>query len=346
VTKLRLAFVHEYRDRHGRLRRYFRRKGQRQVPLPGLPGSAEFMAAYQMALGGSPAPQLPKQSHGTIDGLVTGFYRSAEFSNLAASSQKTYRAVLEDLREVHGDRLVHDLPPAKARKLIEHIGATRPGLANLTRSIFHRLFAYAIEIELRHDNPFSNVPRYRTGTLHTWTDQEISAFEKRWPLGTRERLVFALLLYTAQRGSDVVRMRRSDISGGAIRVVQQKTATSNDDQLLIAIHPALARVLKAGPASGVYLIGDEHGRPIGRQTLTRIIRLAAKAAGLPQRCVPHGLRKAALRRLAEHGSTTKEIAAVSGHRTLAEVERYTKRADQARLSQAAINRLPDDEHGE
>jgi integrase len=55
----------------------------------------------------------------------------------------------------------------------------------------------------------------------------------------------------------------------------------------------------------------------------------------------HGLRKAAFRRLAEAGSTTKQIAAVSGHRSLAEIERYTARADQAGLAQSAIAKLPD-----
>jgi len=69
-----------------------------------------------------------------------------------------------------------------------------------------------------------------------------------------------------------------------------------------------------------------------------------KRAGLPPCCVAHGLRKAALRRLAEHGGTTKEIAAVSGHRSLSEIERYTARADQARLAQSAVAKLPDDEN--
>jgi integrase len=76
-----------------------------------------------------------------------------------------------------------------------------------------------------------------------------------------------------------------------------------------------------------------------------VLRAVKKAKLLP-RCTAHGLRKAALRRLAEVGSTTKEIAAVSGHRTLAEIERYTKRADQGRLSRRAIDRLPDDEDEE
>jgi integrase len=92
----------------------------------------------------------------------------------------------------------------------------------------------------------------------------------------------------------------------------------------------------------LFLICDQKGRPIRRETLTRLIKNAAKAAGLPPKCLPHGLRKAALRRLAERGSTTKEIASVSGHRSLKEIERYTEKASKAILSQAAIGRLPDE----
>jgi hypothetical protein len=45
------------------------------------------------------------------------------------------------------------------------------------------------------------------------------------------------------------------------------------------------------------------------------------------------------RRLAEGGATAKEIASVSGHKTSKEIERYTDKADQRRLSQAAMNKL-------
>jgi integrase len=63
------------------------------------------------------------------------------------------------------------------------------------------------------------------------------------------------------------------------------------------------------------------------------------AAGLPDRCVTHGLRKAAARRLAEAGCSANEIAAVTGHATLEEVARYTLAAEQKRLAQSAIKRL-------
>jgi integrase len=170
--------------------------------------------------------------------------------------------------------------------------------------------AFAVKIGLRSDNPVIGVDRYRLGSHHTWSDAEIAAYETHWPLGTRERLAFALLLYTGQRVGDVAKLKRSDISGGMIRLVQQKTGMP----LAIPIHPALERAMRAGPAKGVYLIGDHNGRPIAAASLTRLIRRAVGAAGLPDRCKPHGLRKAILRRLAEHGATAKQIAAVSGHK--------------------------------
>ena len=68
-------------------------------------------------------------------------------------------------------------------------------------------------------------------------------------------------------------------------------------------------------------------------------RIKSKDAGLPERCVTHGLHKAATRRLAEAGCSANEIAAITGHATLVEVSRYTKAAEQKRLAKAAIRRL-------
>ena len=132
-------------------------------------------------------------------------------------------------------------------------------------------------------------------------------------------------------------MQRLDIRKGVIHVIQGKTGA----ELYIALHSALERALKASPSNGLYLIGDKAGRPIKRARLTVLMRAAIKAAGLPDEWVPHGLRKAMQRRLAEHGATAKELQAISGHATLKETERYTKAAEQARLARAAISRLPD-----
>jgi integrase len=336
MTKIRLSYVHEYRDRHGKLRRYVRRPGSRSVILPGLPGTPEFMQAYQDAMSGPVLrPRAPKA--GTLAALAAEFFSSTEFANLKPSSQATYRLALAPILELDGHRLVRDLPTDKARKIIQEIGAKRPAMANLTRAVLRRMFSFAITIGQRRDNPFEGTLKYKIGAHHTWTDAELDAYEKRWPLGSRERLAYDVLLYTAQRVGDVVRMQRSHIRNGVIAVEQEKTGA----EVFVPLHPALARSIKAGPSKGLYLIGDSNGRPIARRTLSVLIAKAAKAAGLSAECVAHGLRKAALRRLAEHGATSKEMQAVSGHKSLAEIERYTHKADQQRLARTAIGTLPD-----
>ena len=132
-------------------------------------------------------------------------------------------------------------------------------------------------------------------------------------MGTRQRLAYALLLYTGQRVGDVARMRRADIVDGELHVIQEKTGA----ELHLPIVPDLERAMKAYPANGLALIGAPNGRPMTRRGLSAMMRDAIKEAGLPAKCVSHGLRKAAMRRLAEGGKTDKQIAAVSGHKTLA-----------------------------
>ena len=87
-----------------------------------------------------------------------------------------------------GNRSVRDMPSHAARKLIEEIGETRPGMANLTRSVLHKFMAYVVKGGLRKDNPIATVDSYKLGSIHCWTNAELKAYEKQWSLGTRERL--------------------------------------------------------------------------------------------------------------------------------------------------------------
>ena len=83
MTSIRLPYIQEYRDRYGKVRRYFRRPGFKRVTLPGTPGSPQFMAAYEAALSSERPTIGRKHKDGTIGDLVAGFYRSAAFENLA-----------------------------------------------------------------------------------------------------------------------------------------------------------------------------------------------------------------------------------------------------------------------
>jgi integrase len=235
VAVIRLPYVNTNTDRHGTVRRYFRKRGCKPVALPGTPGSAEFMDAYRAALG-EPAARIARQGPGTVGALICDYLQSPAFSNLKPASQRAYRIVLDRFGTQHGHRMVHDMPRAKVAAYIQDIGAEKPGMANLTRKVLRKVLAHAVRTGYRKDNPVTEIDAYKGGTRHTWTESELAAYERRWALGTRERLAYALLLYTGQPGGDVVKMRRSDISGGAIGVVQEKTGTA----LSLPIHPQLA----------------------------------------------------------------------------------------------------------
>jgi integrase len=329
VAVLKLRYVNEYRDRQGKLRRYFRRGGKRAI-LPGEVGSDEFMAAYQACLADD-KPVRTGKVEGSLGLLIPEYYGSRPFHDLKKSSQKVYRYALEPIAKAHGHRTAQ-ITHKQASKLIEEIGAQKPGMANLTKSVLQKLFKYAVKAGWRDDNPIIGIDRFKAGKHHTWTEGELRTFEARWPLGTRQRLAYALLLYTGQRVGDVAKMVRADIVDGELHVIQDKTGA----ELHLPIVPDLDRAMKAYPANGLALIGAPNGRPMTRPGLSAMMRNAIKEAGLPAKCVSHGLRKAALRRLAEGGKTGKQIAAVSGHKTLREIERYTDAADQRRLAQDAL----------
>ena len=85
-------FVHGFVDRHGKPRFYFRRRGLKQVPLPGLPHSTEFMDAYQIALGTEHRIEInaSRSVPGTINALVVSYYKSDAWKNgLEEETRKT-----------------------------------------------------------------------------------------------------------------------------------------------------------------------------------------------------------------------------------------------------------------
>src|SRR6185503_1699168 len=88
------------------------------------------------------------------------------------------------------------------------------------------------------------------------------------------------------------------------------------------------------------LVGDANGRPRKRAALSALMRKSIELSGVSKRWVSHCLRKAAMRVLAESDAMANQIASISGHKTLKEVERYTKAADQKKMARVAMGKVP------
>jgi integrase len=246
MSIVRLKYVDRFKDRHGRIRYYFRKgKGARKA-LPGKPGSDDFMIAYQAALDGetSVLGARSRGAAGTFARLVQDYYGSPNFLAMSASTQRNYQLVIDRLvrDENIGHRLVAQMTRQHVQQIIGRRAAT-PGAAHDLLKKIKILLHFAIDNGWRKDDPTIRLKSFRLGEFHTWTEEEIAQFEAHWPIGTRERTAFALLVFTGQRASDVKSMSWADQDKTAIRVVQRKTGA----KLWVPLHPALAQVFWLGP---------------------------------------------------------------------------------------------------
>jgi len=319
--------------RDGRAYYYLRRRGFPRVRLPGLPWSPSFMAAYESALAGPrTAVGAGRVKPGSVAAVVAEYFDSQSFfTSKSPGTQRMRRGILERFRARYGDRPFALLPAEWIELLLDE---KPPHAARSWLATLRSLCQFAVKRRYVRTDPTANIKQraIKGDGFHTVTEEEIAQFEAHYPIGSKARLALALLLYTGQRRSDVVRMGRQHIRDGVLTVKQQKTGIT----LAIPVHPHLQTVLDATPSEHLTFLVTATGKPYGGNAFTEQFRKWCDAAGLPQRCKPHGLRKAACRRLAEAGCSANEIMAISGHATMKELVRYTKAADQARLARNAL----------
>lgn len=330
-------FVHVYRDRHGKMRIYLNKPGQPKAPLPGPLNSPAFFEAYAKAIAGVklPAPAPSCAAKNSMAGLIELYLKSPAYRGLAESSRNTYRRQLDKFREDHGTKPVEGF----GRKHVMHIlgkMVDRPEAANTLLKRLKVLMSFAVDMDMIPHNPLAGLKGFKSDSegFHTWTEDEIAAFEARHPIGSKARLAMTLMLCTGQRRSDAVRMGWQHVKDGMITVRQQKTKAT----LEIPIHPDLQAVLDQTPKKNLTFLLTEYGRPFSANGFGNWMRDRCDEAELGA-CSSHGLRKACARRLAEAGCSNQEIKAITGHETEAEVTRYTKAADQKKLAQHAMGKL-------
>src|SRR5262245_17128856 len=136
-----------------------------------------------------------------------------------------------------------------------------PGAANSVLQKIKVLLHFAVDNNWRKDDPTLRIKKFAKGEFHTWTEEELDQFERKWPIDSTERLAYALLLYTGQRRSDVVTMSWADVQGGTICVVPLKTKRTSGVKLWIPIHPALAEVLEACDRDEGTILQTAYGQP-------------------------------------------------------------------------------------
>lgn len=339
MAKLKLPrYVKAARNRHGALYYYLRRPGYALVRLPGSPYSTAFMDAYDAAMAGQEREPIgaSRTKPGTFNALRVAYYGSAEFKILGGSTQATYRRWIDSFCEKNGGNPAAALRRTDVQKMVDSKAAT-PAAANNLLRMLRMLTRFAIDRRLLREDPTRGVKpvKYRTEGFRTWSEADISTFEKAHPVGSRARLALALLLYTGVRRSDVVKLGPQNIRGEAIHLRAQKTGA----YLAIPVHPVLRAVIDATPTGHLTFLVAQGAKSFSPAGFTNWFRDCCVEAGLEPGLAPHGLRKAMCRRLAEAGATTLQIMSITGHKAVDEIETYVRAASQQRLAQDAMAKI-------
>jgi integrase len=172
---------------------------------------------------------------------------------------------------------------------------------------------------------------------HTWTVSEVTQFESYYPIGTKARLALALLVFTGQRRSDVIRFGRQNVQGDTIKFTQFKGRKKKPRELELPILPVLQQIIDASSTGELIFLVNDLNRPFSDAGFGNWFHDRCIEAGVPGRA--HGLRKTAATIAAENGATTHELMAIFGWMTLEMAERYTRAANQKILARHAMHRL-------
>jgi integrase/recombinase XerD len=212
-------------------------------------------------------------------------------------------------------------------------------MANKRLKALRAIFAWGGE-SLDLENPTIGVKLAKSNSSghHSWSMQEVHQFEERHPVGSMARLALSLLLYTACRREDVIRFGPQHISNGRLKYTQAKNEHRNPVHMDIPVHPDLTAIIAKTQIQHLTFLTTERGNPFSNAYFGNWFRRRCNEAGL-QHCSAHGLRKATAARLAERGATPHEIMAITGHKNLREVERYTRAVQQAGLADSAMKKF-------
>lgn len=314
--------------------RYHRASG---TPLPGEPGSPEFLEAYVAA-----DKATPKDA-GTVAALIRLYTLSLRFEKKAPATQREYRRILTLLEAEFGAMSIKALASPRVRKVFldyqEGVARKTPREADNRLSVLSAAFSYAASRGEIAENPIKGFERLHSGDRRefVWTEGEIAKFMAGAPVELQQALILAL--HTGQRYGDVIRLRWSDYVDGALSLRQRKTGAP----VTVPAMSGLRAMLDAMPQRGPFILTREDGRPWHTErddkALSKAFHAHARGVGI-EALEFRDLRGTAVVMLSAAGLEVPQIASITGHTmksALDILERYGAR--NRAVAKAAVLRL-------
>lgn len=277
-----------------------------------------------------------RRRSGTFGAMAALYRQSKKFTDLKASSQVVFDRYLDRLVVAYGDAPLGEMTPEDIQSRVMDANSDTPAAADMMLSVLRIVYKFAAKRQRGLEDWTAGVEQYNDHKdREPWDDATLEA-----ALTSDDHLfrrAVTLALYTGQRPGDVCAMTWGAIGANedgepTIRVRQQKTGTA----LEITMHPALQAEIEATPRAGshVFILSNRRGDPLTSGVFLKWCQAFTRGRG--RSFSPHGLRKNATVELFNHGCTTAQVAAITGHKSLAMLEHYGKARSQKSLARGAV----------
>lgn len=297
-------------------------------------GTPEFDSEYQAAVSGTPRPIKGAPAVSSLAWLIERYRDSSDWTGLSLATRRQRENILKQVIETAGRQPYGQITEATIASGRDRRAKT-PFQARHFLDTMRGLFAWAKEAGFVKADPAASVkyPLLKSGEgFPVWTAEDVAAYEEKWPLGTRQRVWFALLLYTGLRRGDVVLLGRQHVRSGIARL---KTERREPPSRSVSCRRLSRRLRPGQPAT--WPICGANGKPLTKESFGNDFAEACRKAGINKSA--HGLRKLAAVTMAHNGATVAELNAVFGWTGAKMAAHYTQTADRERLALAAADKL-------
>ena len=277
--------------------------------LPGKPGDADFIAAFNAAIG-----EKVKEPSGTLQAVLNAYQAAPKFTDLAPRTRKDYVRQIRQIEAEFGDFPLTALSDRRTRAEFlawrDKLAIKSRRQADYTFSTFAAIMAWATDRGLVTVNPCERPGKlYRSTRAESiWLADEEAALKAVAP--PHIWLAFMLAVWTGQRQGDLLRLTWTAYNGTHIRLKQGKGGRRVNIPVSGELKAALDTAAKTKKAVTILTTtNDTPWTSDGFRTSWGKIVAKAQVTGLTF----HDLRGTAVTRFALSGCSEAEIATFTGH---------------------------------
>ncbi len=253
---------------------------------------------------------------------VVNFRQELLIAGLSPRTIKMYTLYVEDVLEFANKE------PSKIERgdIVSFLAKMKErGLSNATIGLVHSALSSFFKNCLKlHTMDEIKIPKKAKTLPVVLTKDEVRDLLKAVKLG-RNRLLLQFIYSSGVRVSEAVNMKADDVNLKE-RIGKVKLGKGAKDRIIILSKNwcKLARkYLDRKKVKSVFLFSKKNGKRISPDTVQRLVRIAAKRAGIQKEVTPHSLRHSFATHLLEAGVNIRNIQELLGHSNLNTTQVYT-----------------------